>query len=192
MAYKIKNQHQLHFLTLTVVDWVDVFTRNKYKDLLLESLTFCMEKKGLHLCAWVFMSNHIHLIAYADKSTRGLSSIIADFKKFSSRAIIHLIKEKGESRRDWMLNIFASHGKNNAKNKNYQFWTQYNHPVELISPEWTLTRLNYIHNNPVRAHIVAKPEDYLHSSAIDYHGEKGLLNIELLDIGSAEGFIFMR
>ena len=60
--YKFHNQESLPFVTFTVIRWIDVFTRREYKDILVESLKFCMEKKGLELYAWVIMSNHVHLI----------------------------------------------------------------------------------------------------------------------------------
>ena len=53
----------LYFLTLTVVDWVDVFTRPVYKYLIVDSLIHCQKEKGLDLYSWCLMTNHIHLIA---------------------------------------------------------------------------------------------------------------------------------
>jgi len=72
------------FLTLTVVDWVDVFSRPIYKHHLVESLKFCQQKKGLELYAWVLMSNHLHLLASAADGFN-LSAILRDFKKFTSK-----------------------------------------------------------------------------------------------------------
>ena len=68
----------------------------------------------------------------------------------------------------------------NSRNKDYQFWQQENHPVQLTTVSFTLEKLNYVHNNPVKAGIVEKPEDYLLSSARDYNSTKGLLPIEHL------------
>ena len=80
-----------------------------------------------------------------------------------------------------MLPLFKQAGKINSRNSNYQFWQQDNHPIELSSHEMMDQRLEYIHNNQVKAGIVEKAEDYLYSSAIDYFtGRKGLLEIEFL------------
>ena len=62
--------------------------------------------------------------------------------------------------------------------------------IELISPEWIYQKLDYIHFNPIRAGIVDKIEDYKYSSASNYNGGKGLLDIELIELGSNEGYIF--
>ncbi len=79
-----------------------------------------------------------------------------------------------------MLWIFTQVAKTNLRNDTYQFWQQDNQPIELLTPEFTLIKLNYLHNNPVKAGFVERPEDYLLSSARDYNGGKGILSIEHL------------
>ena len=59
-GYQIKEQDQLHFVTLQVVDWIDVFTRENYRKIIVENLNFCQKNKGLEIYGWVIMSNHIH------------------------------------------------------------------------------------------------------------------------------------
>ena len=66
-GYIIRDQEKIHFITATVVDWVDVFTRKLYKDVIIESLEFCIQKKGMILYGYVIMSNHIHLIVQSDQ-----------------------------------------------------------------------------------------------------------------------------
>ena len=113
------------------------------------------------------MSNHLHLIVSAKNND--LSDVLRDFKKFTSKQIIAAIENiRHESRRDWMLNIFRVQGEKNSRNKTYQFWLQDNQPQELYSPAFIFQKINYIHNNPVEAGIVEKPEHYLYSSAKDY------------------------
>ncbi len=82
--YFIRNPYETHFLTMTVVDWVDVFTRDAYKTILVDSLRFCQEKKGLVLFGWCLMSKHLHALAAA-KPGYELSDIVRDCKKFTSK-----------------------------------------------------------------------------------------------------------
>jgi REP element-mobilizing transposase RayT len=169
-----------YFLTLTVIDWIDVFTRPRYKYIILDSLIYCQKNKGLVIYAWCLMSNHIHLIA---GSTEGfhLSNTLRDFKKFTSKEIIRAIKENpNESRKKWMLNRFEFAGKYNNKIKNFKFWQEGNEAKEIHTNSFLDQKLDYIHNNPVKAEIVARPEDYLYSSARDYSGEKGLLEVKII------------
>jgi REP element-mobilizing transposase RayT len=179
-GYKIRNQQAIHFITFAVVEWIDVFTRQQYRDVLVDSLNYCIKEKGLRLHAWVIMSNHVHFIVSA-KEGKQLSDILRDFKKFTSVKILEAIKNNSyESRKEWILAIFKAKGKENSRNSIFQFWRQDNQPIELSDNNMIDQRLNYIHNNPVEAGIVEKEEDYLYSSAKDYCGELGLIKIELL------------
>jgi len=183
--YKIRDQTKLHFITFAVVEWVDVFTRNIYRNVLLESFTYCQENKGLLLYAWCIMSNHMHLIISSKEGFKQ-EDIVRDFKKHTSKRLLKLIEENNqESRKNWSrwLSgwIFKKAGERNSNNKNYQFWRQDYHPIELSTNTIMEQRLDYLHNNPVEAGIVEEPEHYLYSSARDYAGMKGLLNIEYID-----------
>ena len=101
-AYTIKDQGAVHFITLTVCQWADVFTRPLYVEILLESLRFCQWGKGLETYAWVIMTNHCHLIVRG--KDENLSNIIRDFKKYTSKAIFRAIENnEQESRREWLV-----------------------------------------------------------------------------------------
>ena len=90
-GYKIRNQAAVHFVTFAVVEWIDVFTRKDYQDIVLDSVRHCQDKKGLLLHAWCLMSNHLHLIVSAKENN--LSDILRDFKKFTSKQIIKAIQD---------------------------------------------------------------------------------------------------
>ena len=125
------------------------------------------------------MSNHIHLIISRNKKET-LSEIVRDFKKFTSSQIIKSIQEEPESRRNWLLWIFGSAGKRNPNNKSFQVWQQESHPEELFTHEFMMQKLDYLHQNPVRANIVFKAEDYKYSSAAAYGGEWSSIPIAFL------------
>lgn len=188
-GYKIINQDSLHFITCTTVGWVDVFTRKEYKDVIVESLDYCILHKGLILYGYVIMSNHIHLMVRA-KEGINLSDILRDFKKYTSKQILKLIIETNkESRQEWMLRLFKYYAKYNKNNKLYQLWKRDNRPIELSTPNWINQKLIYIHNNPVKAGIVNVPEDYVYSSASNYYKGEGILKIELIDLQVNIGYV---
>lgn len=162
-GYRIYDQYAAHFLTFSVVDWVDVFTRQVYRDSIIDSLKHCTKERELAIYAYVIMSNHIHLIARSKNGT--LSATVRDMKKFTSNCIIDTIKEKPESRREWLLHRFSWNAAQHARNSVFQVWTHDNHPVEIHSRPFFEQKLNYIHQNPVRAGWVEYAEDYLYSSA---------------------------
>jgi len=191
-GYKIREQHGLHFLTFTTVGWIDLFTRKQCKDIVIASLKYCVEKKGLELYAYVIMPSHLHLILRANESSDGLSSIIRDIKKHTSKKLIEWISTSDkESRREWLVNLFRKHGSENSNNSSFQVWKQDNRPMILEHPKFTLQKLDYIHNNPVVAGIVIKPKHYLYSSARNYTNlEETVIDVEIIDFGSLEGYVY--
>ena len=178
--YYITDQNGLHYLTFTVVDWVDVFTRPTYKQVIVDSLKYCQKDKGLIIYAWCLMTNHIHVIWRA-KEGYHLSDIIRDFKKYTAKKVIELIQDEPESRRDWMLYRFTFAGKYDKRITKYKFWKESNHAILLDTNEMMDQRLNYIHENPVKQMIVDKPEDYTFSSARNYAGIDGLIEVEYIE-----------
>lgn len=136
-------------------------------------------KNGLVIHAWVIMTNHVHMIV-SRKGQMLLADIIRDMKKFTSLEIILAIEKSAvESRKEWMIKVFANAGQANPNNVKFQFWQQNNHPIELESNKEIEQKLDYIHENPVKQGFVNSPECYDWSSAIDYTGGKGIVEIEM-------------
>ncbi len=168
---------ELYFVTTTVVDWVDIFTRPKYKHIVIDSLAYCQQHKGLRIYAWVLMSNHLHMIISIE-GQQTVGDVMRDFKKHTSKQVMEELRsDLQESRRAWMLDRFSFAAANDTKVTNYKLWQDGYHPELLYTEEFYRQKLNYIHNNPVVQEIVAHPEDYLYSSAKDYAGDKGLIAI---------------
>ena len=181
-GYKIVNQNHIHFITPTIVGWLDVFSRKIYRDIILESLSYCRKEKGMSIHAYVIMTNHLHLVVSAKEGFK-LSDIIRDFKGYTAKRIIEeILHNPKESRSDWMIRLLKYFANENNRNKKYQLWQQNNHPVELVSKMWTGRRIEYVHDNPVRAGLVRRQEDYLHSSASNYLDLHSALEIDVLDM----------
>jgi putative transposase len=176
-SYYIKDQQATYFLTFTVQAWVDVFTRSTNRMDIVNSLNYCVEEKGLHIYAWCLMSDHLHLVCRADEN---LSTIIRDFKKFTTKKIINRIQTEPESRRDWMLHQFKYAAKLDKRIKNFSLWQPTSHPIVCDETEILEQKIDYTHQNPVRRGMVANAGDYLFSSARDCAGEKSFVKIELV------------
>ncbi len=150
-----------------------------YKDILIDALKYCQENKGLCLHAYVIMSNHVHLIASVAEG-HNLSNFVRDFKKFTSRTILDYIETGPESRKDWMLHQFKYFASRHSRNEHYQLCTHENHFVELFSPEFTGQKIDYIHDNPVRAGYVNEPQHYVYSSASNYFEIESVIQVDCL------------
>jgi REP element-mobilizing transposase RayT len=178
-GYLIRDQTLPHFITATVVDWIDIFTRQTYRDSVIESLDYCIKNKGMILYGYVIMSNHIHLIIQSEDGK--LSDLIRDFKKITAKNILEKIQVVPESRKEWMLERFKLAAEKQTRNKNYQFWQYGNHAEEIYTNKFMWSKLDYIHLNPVRAGLVEKASQYIYSSSSNYINDSGLLKIEKAD-----------
>ena len=174
--YKSRNPEGLFFITLTIINWVDIFTRPRYKHIIIDSLNYCQNEKGLRIHAYVLMSNHLHLIASTVDSSL-LSEIVRDFKRYTSRRIIESIKNFPESRKFWLLKNFEQAAQEIKRNSLFKVWKDGFHPIELTNNAMIEQRLDYIHNNPVVQEIVIRAEDYKYSSASNYANLPGILSI---------------
>jgi len=178
--YKFRNPDGIYFVTPTLVGWIDVFTRKIYCELILDSLHYCQQHKGLVVHAWVIMPSHLHLIISRNGEAE-LWEIMRDFKKFTSKAIVNIAYEIPESRREWMIDQFKLAGEPLNRIKNYKVWRDGNHPKELKYDSMMNQKLNYLHNNPVVSGYVDEPHEWKWSSARDYAEMKGSLDIVKLE-----------
>jgi len=179
--YKATTTENAYFITLTVVGWIDVFTRVNQKNGIIKALQYCQKNKGLEIYAYCIMSSHLHLLC---KATNGyiLSDVIRDFKKFTSKKIIQTIIEEPESRREWMLDYFKKACEHLKRNQQYKVWQNGYHAEIVETNQFIIQKINYIHNNPVKDKIVVCPEDYYHSSARNYANLDNDLEVVLLDL----------
>jgi putative transposase len=173
--YKIGVDHVPHFITCTVTNWIDIFTRRLYKDIVIDSLKFCCNHKGMKLHAFCIMTNHLHLIV--SSHDHKLSDIIRDFKKFTAKEIIASIQQGPESRSEWILPILKDAADKTKRGKLFRLWQDGFHPIELNTPYLQDQKLDYIHENPVREGIVWAAEDYVYSSASFYAGRESVVEI---------------
>lgn len=192
-GYIISDQYATHFLTFTIVGWVDLFSRKECRDIIIDAFEYCQQNKGLSLHAYVIMESHVHLIASASAKSSGLSDIIRDLKKHTSKKLLSwILNSRKESRREWLEIVFKYHAKYNTNNAKYQVWLQNNQPKVCIHPRFTTQKIEYIHNNPVVAGIVDRPEHYLYSSARNYLNRSDvLLKVDVIDFGVQQGYVMI-
>jgi len=176
--YKATELETLYFITCTVVEWIDLFTRLNHKQIIVEALEYCQKNKDLDIYGWCLMPSHLHLICSSD--TNVMSNIMRDFKTFTSKKLLQAIREEPESRREWLLEQFSKCCEHLSNNQNFKVWQNGYHAKEIVTNAFAIQKLNYLHENPVKEGIVECAEDYVYSSARDYSGLSGKLKVELL------------
>ena len=170
-----------YFITFNTVDWVDVFIRPVYKQVIVHTLNHFIDNKGLNLFAWCLMTNHLHLVAQA-KDGFIVGEIEKEFKTFTTNKILEALDTEPETRRDWMMKRFENVNSILTLNKKFQVWQNSNNPVfiDMRKTDQLIDHISFIHENPVRDRFVDSASEYPYSSARDYAGMKGLVKISKL------------
>lgn len=81
--YKFHNPTGIYFVSFAVVNWIDIFVRRQYFDIVTDSLEYCIKSNGLELNAYCIMPSHVHLIFQAHNKLP--SDILRDLKKHTSK-----------------------------------------------------------------------------------------------------------
>ena len=170
-----------YFLTLNTVDKIDVFVRPAYKQVVADALNYFIENQGLVIYAWVLMSSHLHLIVRPKEATAP-AYFERDFKKYTTPLILKALEMEMDFRREWMMRHFEDYGKPLRRIEKFHLWQNCSGPlrIDCQQPKYLLDRIAHIHENPVREMIVEQPEAYLYSSARDYAGIRGIVNVRVV------------
>lgn len=170
-----------YFLTLNTVDKIDVFTRPAYKQVVADALNHFIASQGVVIYAWTLMTSHLHMIVRT-KENSAPAYFERDFKKFTTPLILKAIEMEMDFRRDWMIKHFEDYANSLRRIEKFHLWQNCSSPlrIECDQPQTLLDRIAHIHENPVRERIVEQPEAYIYSSARDYAGMRGLVNVRVV------------
>ncbi len=172
--YTIRDPDTPYFITCTAVNWLPLFTRKPYFDILLDALQFCRQHKDLKIHAYVILDNHLHLVVAGPN----LTDTIRNFKSFTAKRFLAQLEQ---DQKTWVLNQLQYYKESAKARSAYQVWQEGFHPQQIVSEEMLRQKIDYLHYNPVRIGVVARPEDWVYSSARDYAGGKGLLEVDAFD-----------
>ncbi len=147
------------FLTTTCYEWKHVLIEDSYKDIIMDSLSFLVKEKRIKVHAFVIMSNHFHLIWKIQKGNKR-EDVQRDFLKYTSHQLLKKIRKENTF---LLQELFV-----NLKDRKHQVWQRNSLNIELRSKNVFKQKLEYIHNNPVKARLCLLPEEYKYSSAKFY------------------------
>lgn len=167
--YKITDPRQPHFVTFTVLHWIPVFTRPETVGILFDALRF-LGKEGLRIYAYVVLENHCHFVLQSEELDRDIRRL----KSWSARQLIQYLADNNVRQ---ILEQLAFYKKAHKGDRAYQFWQEGVHPELIQNDEMMRQKIDYIHYNPVKRGYVDAPEHWRYSSARNYAGEAGLLEV---------------
>jgi len=157
---------------MTVVDWLPIFANPEVAAMVLDSLRYLQKEQNAILFAYVLMENHVHVIIRDDN----LSQVIQAFKSYTARSIIDYFTERKN------ISILEKLRYNKLRHKtksDYQLWQEGSHPEEIANDAMMHQKVEYIHNNPVRRGYVDEARDWRYSSARNFEGKQGLVNVQI-------------
>ena len=168
--YRIFETDYPYFMTCTIVGWLPIFTRPEAVAIVLDSWKFAQRERGFTLLGYVVLENHLHLIASAPE----LSDVMQRFKSYTARRIVDLL----ESCRARVLLEELHFWKLRHKiESDYQVWQEGSHPEQIANEPMMWQKLEYAHNNPVKRGYVDDPIHWRYSSARNYAGHAGLIEV---------------
>ena len=158
--YRISSETDFYYSTCTITAWLPVFQDERYFQVIIESLKYCQQFKGLYLLGYVIMPTHLHLITSNSEKT-SLSDIMRDFRHYTSSHIRKLLES---DQRHGFLKIMQK-AASILPGQTVKVWKDDFHPVTLFSEKWFYQKLEYLHENPVRKGFVEYAEHWKYSSA---------------------------
>ena len=153
----ISKDHPCLFITAVAKDRLPVFRTNAIKTITCNAIDEARSSCGFLLFAYVIMPDHIHLIT---DSPRKPSTVLQFIKGIVSRRGVGYLKEKNYETSLRKL----EHG-DWKRNHRYSLWQHDSDVFSIVSESAFMQKVNYIHQNPVRAKLVEHAEDFLWSSA---------------------------
>jgi len=164
------DKYNCFFITTTFNDWMPLFINDNYYKIVIDSIRYCLDKYNAQLIAYVLMPNHLHMVLfYNDKVD--VSGFMRDLKKYTSVKIRDMLFAD-ERKEEIKKILYVKHG------QNYKVWKTRFDAVIIKHGKVLVTKMKYIHENPLRKGLVEREEDWKYSSAGYYKTEKqGLLPI---------------
>ena len=152
---------KLYFFTATINQWERLFELERNKEIVIECLQHLSNTNKIRVYGFVIMPTHLHII-WQILGSNNKESPQTTFLKFTAHAFLKNIKDK---KKQWLSNYIVS-----ANNKRHEFWQRDSLAFELTMRKTALTKLNYIHHNPIAKHwrLASSPEEYKYSSAQFY------------------------
>jgi len=169
--YKVYEPTYPYFLTCTILHWIPIFTRQQSVQIVLDCLKYLQEKDNLKLFAYVILENHLHMVVQSDNLEKSMKS----FKQFSAKELLKLLKKEGVAT---ILEQLQFYKKAHHKATDYQVWEEGYQPKLLQTDEMMISKIKYIHQNPIKRGYVEEASHWRYSSARDYEGVEGLIGIE--------------
>ena len=171
--YRVLEDNKTYFISSSVIHWLPLFVIPALAEIVIDSLNFLCGKGRIKIHAWVLMETHLHLIATCSDT----SGEMRKFKSYTARRIVDALRTDGPV---FFLKQLRFYKKRHKEGQTFQVWQEGIHPKVIQDEGMLKSTMEYIHYNPVKRGYVDDPVHWRYSSARDYTGERGLVEIDKL------------
>ena len=163
------------FVTTTVVKYIPIFKGYHFRDILISNIKHYREKYKFVVLGYVIMPSHFHWILIVNPKYGTISDIMREIKKFTAWQIFDHLTDINDRN---LLDIFEESA-NGIQNQSRKLWMPRFDDEVIRDQKMFWTKLKYTHNNPVKAGLVSRAEDYRYSSARNYvKGDHSILEVD--------------
>jgi putative transposase len=159
----ISRDSPCYFLTSVPAHRLPVFRTDAIKELTCKAIDEARTSGEFSLYAYVVMPDHLHVIS---DSVRTSADTLRFINGIIGRRVIDYLKEHGFEESLQKL-------RHERKKKDYCYSVFDHHPNArlLLTEQMLMERVHYTHQNPVRAGLVERAEDYRWSSVRCWNGK---------------------
>jgi putative transposase len=151
------------YLTSVAKDRLPVFRTDAIKIIACAALDEARHSGAFCIFAYVIMPDHLHVLT---DGARKPSDVLRFMNGIISRRVIGYLKEEGHQSSLEKLR----HGKQ-IRRYEYSLWEHHSNVMLLTSEGAFMQRVHYTHQNPVRAGLVERAEEYRWSSIRCWNGQ---------------------
>jgi putative transposase len=159
--FLISHDSPVLYITLVTKDRLPVFRSDQMKEVLCRAIDEARNSAGLLLFAYVIMLDHLHLLTSRPSTT---SDVLRVMKGLTARRVIDYLKAN-----NYLSSLAKLQHQKRERNYTYSLWQTEKNVFPIFSEKVFMEKLNYIHQNPVRAGLVERATDYRWSSARIWH-----------------------
>lgn len=169
--FRISRTTPAYYFTSVAHHRLPIFRTDKVKKILCDAISEVRSKHRILILAYVIMLDHVHLLVYSEKE---MTDVLRLLNGVTARRIIQYLKDNGFER-----SLFKLRGETRERNHKHSVWQHHPDSLEIFGEDTFRQKVEYIHQNPVRAGSVENPLEYRFSSARQW-ADRALDNEALL------------
>jgi putative transposase len=159
--FQISRDNPAYYLTSVTHNRLPIFRRDEIKRVVADAFDEACKSAGFLIFAYVIMPDHTHVLT---DNARDMKDVIRFLNGISAKRIIDHLRANGFESSLAKLRI-----QERERKHKHSVYEHHPNALRIIGEDALMQKVNYIHLNPVRSGLVEYPDEYLYSSARQWH-----------------------